>query len=218
MSFLAAFDAETLVAYTIAASALVIAPGPGQALVVARTIQGGTRAGVLTAFGLQVGTLVHTIAAAIGLSAILAASATAFTVVKYLGAVYLIVLGATMLRKTWSGSAANGEVATAPRVRNGALILHAFATGVLNPKVAIFFLAFLPQFVHPERGGVFGQFLVLGLILMGLGVAGDSTVAWLTGRARARVAASPRFTRWRDTVTGTVLVALGLRLAFVQRT
>lgn len=217
MNLLTLFDAQTLLTYCLAAIALVIAPGPGQALVIARTIEGGFRAGLLTNVGLEIGTFVHTIAAAIGLSAILATSATAFAAVKYAGAAYLIALGVMTLRKARSAKTQVDPGTLIAVTRDRMLIVHAAATGVFNPKVAIFFLAFLPQFVHPERGAVFAQFLTLGTILIMFGFTGDAIVAWLTARARARVARSGRFARWRESIIGTVLVALGLRLAFAQR-
>jgi len=194
----------------------VAAPGPGQALVMARTLQGGARAGVLTAVGLNVGTVGHTVAAALGLSALLLASANAFTVVKLAGAVYLLLLGTRMIAGTLRARAANGpdrSPGESPPAPSSRLLAHGVVTGLLNPKVAIFFLAFLPQFVHPERGAVFLQFAVLGLVLATLGVLGDSTVALLAARTGRRVAAG----RWRERITGGVLVALGIRLAFVRR-
>jgi len=215
------FDASTLGPYVAVALALVAAPGPGQALVMARTLQGGARAGLLTSLGLNVGTLTHTVAAALGLSAVLMASATAFTVVKLLGAVYLLFLGGTMIwRSIREPSSAVAALRTGPN-GNGRppahLFLHAVVTGILNPKVALFFFAFLPQFVRPERGYPFVQFAVLGCILAGFGVVGDSVVALLTARAHARVLAGSRGSVWRERIVGTVLVALGLRLAFVSR-
>ena len=210
------FDAATFGTYLGAAAALVAAPGPGQALVMARTLQGGVRAGLLTSVGLNLGTVVHTAAAALGLSALLLASATAFTAVKLVGAVYLVVLGARMI----SGTLGGHRVATPdrpapdpPRVASSRLLAHGVLTGVLNPKVALFFLAFLPQFVRPERGGAFVQFVVLGLALATLGVIGDSIVAVIAARTGRRMVAGV----WRERVTGSVLVGLGLRLAFLRR-
>jgi threonine/homoserine/homoserine lactone efflux protein len=210
------FDAATFGTYLAAAAALVIAPGPGQALVMARTLQGGVRAGLLTSVGLNLGTVVHTAAAALGLSALLLASATAFTVVKLVGAVYLVILGARMIASTWGGRrllAAPDRPAEAPRLPSSRLLAHGALTGVLNPKVAVFFLAFLPQFVRPERGGVFVQFAVLGLVLATLGVIGDSIVALIAGRTGRRMAGGA----WRERLTGGVLVALGIRLALLRR-
>lgn len=207
------FEPATLGTYLLAAVALVVAPGPGQALVLARTLQGGTRHGVLTALGLELGTLVHTLAAALGLSAILATSAAAFAVVKWLGAGYLVWLGIGALRAAGRGPVA--EVAAPAPTHH--VLLRAAVTGLLNPKVALFFLAFLPQFVTPARGHVFLQFVVLGLLFAILGLAGDGLLAMAAGRARTRLVRSTAGSRWRERVTGTVLIGLGLRLALVQR-
>lgn len=212
------FDVATLVAYSAACVLLIAAPGPGQALIIARTLSGGTRDGVLTAFGLQIGTLVHTIAAALGLSAILATSATAFSVVKYAGAVYLVALGVLALRRAGTTIATAASIPVdgrAPSDRR--LVAHATVTGILNPKVALFFLAFLPQFVHPERGLVLVQFVTLGLILAVLGVIGDSAVAYAAGHARERFLTNARFMAWRERIMGSMFIALGLRLAFAER-
>jgi threonine/homoserine/homoserine lactone efflux protein len=210
------FDAKTYATYLAAAAALVAAPGPGQALVVARTLHGGARAGLLTSVGLNLGTLGHTVAAALGLSALLLASATAFTVVKLVGAAYLLVLGARMLlatlRRTPVAVPSRGEPEPRP-VDSSSLLAHGVLTGLLNPKVALFFLAFLPQFVRPERGWVFLQFTVLGATLALLGVVGDCAVALLAARTGRRLLGGT----WRERITGGVLVALGVRLALVRR-
>ena len=210
------FDATTFGTYVAAAAALVAAPGPGQALVMARTLQGDLRAGLLTSVGLNLGTVVHTVAAALGLSALLLASATAFTVVKMMGSVYLVFLGARMIARTLRErrvTAPEGLVPEPPRIESSRLLAHGMLTGVLNPKVALFFLAFLPQFVRPERGGVFAQFAVLGLVLATMGVMGDSIVAVIASRTGRHMAAGV----WRERLTGGVLVALGVRLALVRR-
>lgn len=207
------FDATTLTTYLVAGAALVVAPGPGQALVIARTVQGGARAGVLTAAGLEIGTLVHVLAAALGLSVILMHSATAFALVKYLGAAYLVWLGIKALRE--SGRAGAGQAqAPAPARR---VLVQAVVTGVLNPKVALFFLAFLPQFVHPERGHVLLQFVVLGTLLALMGLTFDSTVSFFVGRARRRMAVSARFAVWRERLMGCVLIGLGVKLALAEQ-
>jgi len=260
--FTSLFDPQTLFTYCLAAAALVAAPGPAQALIIARTIQHGRPAGFATIAGLQVGTFLHTMLAAFGLSAVLATSATAFTVVKYVGAAYLVILG---VRALWSsreqsntapqaeassavnvanvgfdgrsgipadaaGESRTADVSAAARVGGapdagaaGAhasvrwLIVHGAVTGTLNPKVAIFFLAFLPQFVHPERGGVFIQFLVLGILLILISCLGDGLVVWAVGKARTRLLSSTRFSTWRERLTGIMLIGLGLRLALIER-
>jgi threonine/homoserine/homoserine lactone efflux protein len=214
---MALFDTTTLMTYCIAAIALVIAPGPGQALVLARTVEGGTRAGVLTAVGLEIGTLVHTFAAALGLSAILATSATAFTMVKNVGAAYLVVLGTIAL---WRARRASTTATSIPHVHSASgshLVVHAAVAGVLNPKVAVFFVAFLPQFVDPDRGAVLAQFVGLGVLLACFGFTFDTTLSAVAGRARDRLLGSRRFTAWRERVTGAVMIGLGLRLALEKQ-
>lgn len=212
---------ETLLGYTAAATALVLLPGPAQALVLTRSVERGARAGILTAVGLDVATLVHTLAAALGLSAILAASATAFTGVKLAGAAYLMWLGVRMLRVAPStAQPPRRELRGAgglPAIRDRALLLHGFVTGLLNPKVALFFLAFLPQFVRHERGHVLMQFLVLGAILAALDLLWAAVLATAAARARRRLGEGDRFVRWRERITGGMLVALGVKLAFTRR-
>jgi threonine/homoserine/homoserine lactone efflux protein len=210
-------EPAVLLAYTLAALALVIAPGPGQALVLTRTVESGTRGGLLTSLGLEIGTLAHTLAAALGLSAILATSATAYAVVKYAGALYLVALGSLMLWRARASGHDRAVAAHAAAASGSRLVLHAAMTGVLNPKVAVFFLAFLPQFVRPERGAVLAQFLVLGLVLSTLGFIFDASLAVIAGRARRRLTGSARFAAWRERVTGAVLMGLGLKLALADR-
>lgn len=211
----APFAESTLFAFGVAAAAIVAAPGPGQALVLTRTLQGGTRRGIWTAFGLEIGTVVHTFAAALGLSAILATSAMAFAIVKYLGAAYLMWLGI----RTFRGALVDRAETTArqEQARTTRVVAHAAVTGILNPKVAVFFLAFLPQFVDPGRGRVFLQFVLLGFAFATLGFLGDSLVAAVAGRARRRLVTGKRWALWRERATGTALIALGIRLAFQER-
>ena len=207
------FDAHTLLAYVLATIVLILTPGPGQALVMAYTIKGGSKNGVLAALGLEFGTVFHTIAAALGLSAILATSASAFTIVKLVGAVYLMILGIRHLIEK------KGPAQTrAPKGQSaGRVLAQATATGILNPKVALFFLAFLPQFVRPERGATVLQFLILGGIFSFFGFVGDSLVAITTGYLGNFVGGNPRFQQWRERITGMMLIAIGARLAFVRR-
>lgn len=212
------FDPVVLLAYLGAASLLVLAPGPSQALVIARSISGGIRAGVLTSAGCEIGTLVHTVAAALGLSAILATSATAFNIVKYLGAIYLVVLGVSVLRR-----AGRHDIAAASATGNGQrdsaarLLLHGALTGTLNPKVALFFLAFLPQFVDPARGAVHWQILVLGLTFMGLGIISDGMFALVAGAAGDFLRHNRPFLRFQRWFAGTSFVGLGVTAALATR-
>jgi len=205
------FDSTTLITFLVASVAIIIAPGPAQALVLTRTLGDGRAAGAMTAVGLNVGTLAHAFAAALGLSAILATSAAAFGVVKYVGAAYLIYLGIRALR------ARDDEPERVEGVRAGAMFWRAVATGTLNPKVAVFFLAFLPQFVAPERGSAFWQFVVLGAILAALDVIYELILVWAAGALRGRVLGSRWFAQWRQRVTGAALIGLGARLALAQR-
>lgn len=212
---------DTLATYTAAAVALVLVPGPAQALILTRSLERGAAAGVVTALGLDLATMVHSLAAALGLSAILATSAAAFTVVKLVGAAYLIWLGLRMLRAHSRGREPTGATeaknrgAAPPRVSR--LLGDGFLTGLLNPKVALFFLAFLPQFVHPERGHVVSQFLLLGGILALLDLLWATVLSAVVARARRRFAGPGRFAAWRDRLAGGVLVALGVKLALTRR-
>lgn len=202
------FDTNTLLAYLAAATVLVLIPGPGTAWIVAQTVAGGTRRGVQAGLGLETATLIHAIAAGLGLSALLAASALAFEVLKYAGAAYLVWLGI----KAWREKGAADITLAAPS--NGRHVYRrSVLTGVLNPKVAVFFLAFLPQFVHPERGLVWLQFIVLGALLSIIGFSNSCMLALAIGRFGRRLSASPRIARWRQRLIGSVFVGLGVRLA-----
>ena len=206
-------DLSTWLLFLAASTALVLAPGPGQALVLSRTLAGGRRAGALTAVGLNVGTLFHSAAAAVGLSALLATSAVAFAAVKYVGAAYLILLGLRTLRARPQGP----EHAEAAPAAAAATLAQAIATGILNPKVALFFLAFLPQFVDPARGSALAQFLMLGATLALLDTLYEWTLVGLVTRMRERYLRSERLQAWQRRISGGVLLALGLRLAAQER-
>src|SRR5258708_9053688 len=199
--------------YIAAAAALALAAVPGQALVVPRSLTSGTRAGLMPSLGLNVGTMVHTVAAALGLSAILATSATAFSIVKYAGALYLIYLGLKSLLERRPQLATQPTVPETPRQA----FVRSVTIGILNPKVALFFLAFLPQFVDPKRGPVFLQFVILGAILACIGITFDTLLASIAAKLGHWFAQNPRFTLWRQRVTGGVMVVLGVELALTQR-
>lgn len=217
------FDAPTLLAYLAAAAVLVLIPGPGTAWIVAQSAAGGTARGVRAAFGLETATLIHALAAGLGLSAVLATSALAFELLKYAGAAYLVWLGI----KAWrdgsvadAASAGSGQPASGTETRAAAdaardVYWRSVMTGVLNPKVAVFFLAFLPQFVHPERGMAWLQFLVLGVLLSLIGLSHSLVLSFAIGRYGRRFKQGAN--RWKQRITGTVFIALGLRLALQQR-
>jgi threonine/homoserine/homoserine lactone efflux protein len=213
------FDAPTLLAFLAAAVVLVIIPGPGTAWIVAQTVAGGTARGLRAGLGLETATLIHALAAGLGLSAVLATSALAFEVLKYAGAFYLVWLGI----KAWRGGSdgAGAELHPAPAqasaATTGAVYWRSVMTGVLNPKVALFFLAFLPQFVHPERGLVWLQFLVLGALLSLIGFSHSAFLSTMIGRFGRKLRGSGRFAHWRQRALGAFFIGLGLRLALQQR-
>jgi threonine/homoserine/homoserine lactone efflux protein len=209
------FDLPTLLAYLAAAVVLVIIPGPGTAWIIAQTVAGGTARGLRAGLGLETATLIHALAAGFGLSALLATSALAFEVLKYAGALYLVWLGI----KSWrsSSDAVTDDLHPVPSRSNGGVYWRSVVTGVLNPKVALFFLAFLPQFVHPERGLVWLQFLVLGALLSMIGFCNSAMLSTMIGRFGRHLRGTGRFARWRQRLLGTFFIGLGLRLAIQQR-
>ena len=172
-------DRGAFLVFALASLALAIVPGPAVLYIVAQSVQGGRRAGAVSALGVSTGGMVHVAAAVIGLSAVLAASATAFTIVKIAGAVYLVWLGIrTLLSRDDSIAGRRAEPTMARTYRQGVIV------NVLNPKTALFFLAFLPQFVDPDRGAVAPQVLALGVIFLLLAMASDSTYALVAGSVR----------------------------------
>jgi threonine/homoserine/homoserine lactone efflux protein len=207
-------DVSSYLVFLGASVALILVPGPAQALVTARTLAAGRYQGAFTAVGLNVGTLFHAAVAGLGLSAILATSAVAFSVVKYVGAAYLIYLGLRALR---SKVAFSLPASAGPDQSDLAALGQAVAAGILNPKVALFFLAFLPQFVDPSRGAVVVQFLILGASMALLDIAYELVLVYLVSRVRERYLRSPKLVAWQTRIAGVMLVALGLRLAAQER-
>jgi threonine/homoserine/homoserine lactone efflux protein len=202
-------EPHSLALFVVAAIALLLVPGPAVLYVVARSIHEGRRAGVVSVLGIHVGTLVHIAAATLGLSAIVLSSAVAFTAVKIAGAVYLVGLGVWTLLS----SRAESEVALGGE-RN---LRRAFAQGivvnVLNPKTALFFLAFLPQFVDADATHPAVQIAFLGLLFGALGLVTDSVWAVAAGTAGGMLRSSRRFVRSQRFVAGSVYVGLGVATA-----
>jgi threonine/homoserine/homoserine lactone efflux protein len=206
------FDSTRFFLFLTAALLLAVAPGPGMLYVLARSLAGGKREGVLSAFGTFFGGMVHVFAAALGVSIILARSALAFATVKYVGAAYLCFLGIRMIldaRKPDS-SALEIDPPTKP-VRNP--LWQGVATEVLNPKTALFFLSFIPQFVNHSGGHVFLQFLMLGTVSVVLNTTADLIVIALAGPIGERIRSSATFRRRQRTVTGAIMIGLGTYLA-----
>ena len=203
----------TLALFSAAALALIVVPGPAVLYIVAQSIDRGRPAGLVSALGVATGGLVHVTAAAIGLSALLVSSATAFTVVKVAGAAYLIGVGLlTLLRR---GEEADGAPPRARRLRR--TYAQGVVVNVLNPKTALFFLAFLPQFVDQDAGSVGTQIVVLGLLFVVLAVLSDSLWALAAGTASGWLRSSPHFGSVRRYVSGTVFVGLGIVAAGTRR-
>jgi threonine/homoserine/homoserine lactone efflux protein len=204
-------SAATLVLFAGAALLLLVITGPAVLYIVGRSVEHGRRGGLVSVLGIHTGTLVHVAAAAVGLSALLVRSAAVFTTVKLVGAAYLIGLGVRRLvrpRTEDTGSAGQEDGALRRVYWQGVVV------NVLNPKTALFFFAFLPQFVRPERGHVALQVLVLGTMFVVLGALSDSTYALLAGTLGARLFRRPAAVVARERVSGGVYVALGVATAF----
>ena len=202
-------DASTLAVFMLASLALAVVPGPAVLYIVARSVDQGRAAGLVSSFGIATGGLVHVLAATLGLSALLASSATAFTVVKYAGAAYLIVLG---VRRLLTREEPEDEIAAKPRARRR-LFLDGVVVNVLNPKTALFFLAFLPQFVDPDAAAAPLQILELGLVFVAIALCSDSLWALAAGTLGAWLRRSRWYLGVKRWVTGTIFVGLGLSTA-----
>ena len=200
-------DAAHLIAFAVAATTIALIPGPGILYVLARSLGGGRNEGLRSTAGTGIGGLVHVAAAAAGLSAIIATSATAFTVVKYLGAAYLIWLGRKALFRRSHEAPSVAAGGTAPTTSNA--LRQGVLTEVLNPKTALFFLTFLPQFCQPENGPVAVQVLVLGAVSVGLNTLIDVAVAFAAGGISRRLRERPTMWRRQQVATGSILIGLG---------
>lgn len=201
-------DVSTLLVFALAGLALIAVPGPNLIYIATRSVAQGRRHGIASALGVELGTLIHIAAATVGLSALIASSALAFDLVRYAGAAYLVYLGIRTMRDRTGGllgGAADGAAPATPLRRTFA---EGVIVNVLNPKVALFFLAFLPQFVDPAKSAA-PQILVLGLILFVIGTAMDFVWAFGAAALRGRLQRSPRFAARQRFVTGGVYVALG---------
>jgi threonine/homoserine/homoserine lactone efflux protein len=204
------FDTHRFLLFFVAALLLAVTPGPGIFYVLARSLAGGRREGILSSFGTFVGGLFHVLAAALGVSAILAASALAFHTVKYAGAAYLVWLGIRMIRTR------NAEMAVSASQPSQGAFRQGILTEVLNPKTALFFLSFIPQFVAPERSHVFLQFVVLGVLCVLLNTAADLLVVVLAAPLERKLKNSARFRRGQRTASGLGMITLGAYVALAD--
>lgn len=205
-------DGAQFAGFIAAAALLVVTPGPNTLLILTNSVAGGRAAGMATVLGVEAGTLVHTITSAVGITAVLANSAVAFEAMKYVGAAYLAFIG---LRAVLSSGRSLPELQKYS-TRPGRTFGQALLTSTLNPKGAIFFVAFLPQFVRPECGHVPSQVIVLGATVAVIGVAFGSILAVAAGRAHAWLRRDV-VARWRERLTGSVLIGLSVWLVFTQR-
>jgi threonine/homoserine/homoserine lactone efflux protein len=206
-------DLTTLIAYIAVVFGFVFIPGPATLLTIARATSSGTKVGIATGAGIAAGDVFHTVMAMIGISAIIAASATLFSVIKYIGAAYLIYLGIRAIMEKTPANPAAGALA----ISAGKAFRQAVLTEVLNPKTALFFLAFLPQFVRPENGTVMLQMAGLGVIFVVLGLFSTVVFAVSAGRLGTFLRRNPSVLRWQGKVVGGIYCALGVRLALQQR-
>jgi threonine/homoserine/homoserine lactone efflux protein len=204
------FGIQHFALFVSAGILLNLTPGPDTAFILGRAIAGGRRAGVASALGISVGSICHTCAAAVGLSAVLAASAWAFTIVKLLGAYYLIYLGIRILVQSESTFSVPTRAQSAS---TRTAFMQGMVTNVLNPKVALFFLAFLPQFIVSTTATKIPAFLLLGFTFVATGTIWCLILAWFAGGISRRLREHQRFGVWLNRALGGLFVALGLRLA-----
>ena len=199
--------------FVMASVVLLLTPGPAVLFIVARSIEQGRLAGLISVLGIHLGTIVHIFAAAIGLSALLVSSAVAFAIVKYLGAAYLIWIGI----RTFMAKDASAETPVTPAEPLGRVFRDGFLVNLFNPKTAIFFLAFLPQFVDPKRGPLHWQILILGMTFMGLGIISDGMFALAAGAAGDLLRRNQRFLRFQRRVASCSFIGLGVTAALASR-
>ena len=202
-------DLPTLVTYSAIVLGFVFLPGPATLLTVARSTTSGTKVGIATGAGISTGDLVHTLFAVVGISAIIATSATLFSIVKYAGAAYLFYLGIKAVLEKAPTDLGQGRLP----LSSGEAFRQAILAEVLNPKTALFFLAFLPQFVDPERGNVVAQLLLLGAIFASIGFF--ATIVFAVGAAGLGrfLRRHPTVMKWQGKIVGSVYCGLGVRIA-----
>ncbi|HCH53289.1 MAG TPA: lysine transporter LysE [Aeromonas sp.] len=201
-----------LALFVVSGLLLNMMPGPDSLLIMLRSGSQGWRAGSVAALGIGTGTMVHVLAAALGLSALLSASAELFTVIKLIGALYLVYLGVSLLRQKAAPASADAAV-TLPRLSYGRIYRQGLLTNVLNPKVALFFLAFVPQFIDPAAPQKALAFIVLGCIFNINGMIWCHLLAFSTAYASRKVRLPARLGRWLNRLMGGLFVGLGIKLA-----
>ncbi|RQR76131.1 LysE family translocator [Burkholderia sp. Bp9012] len=204
--------------FVLAVFLLNVTPGPDTAYIVGRSVAQGRGAGLMSALGISAGCCVHALACAFGLTALLAASAAAFMVIKLVGAAYLIYLGARMILAKQAAAPAGAEAARATAAKPlRQLFMQGFWTNVLNPKVVLFFVSFFPQFVSADSPHKALAFLALGSVFLVMSTIWSCIVAWVAGSVTQRFSGKPGVRKWLDRTVGSAFVGLGLRLAATQR-
>lgn len=206
-------DVTTILAFVTAAIILLVIPGPAVLYVITRSTEQGTKAGLVSVCGIQAGTLVHAAAAALGVSAILMASAMAFAVLKYAGAGYLIYLGC---KKLFGKKKTDADSKPLPPQSMKAIFWQGMVVNVLNPKCALFFFAFLPQFINPATGNVTGQVLLFGLLFTVLAFITDGSYALAAGRLGKWLKRNPHYLRLEAYISGLIYISLGLLTLLMQ--
>ncbi|VWD59134.1 LysE family translocator [Burkholderia contaminans] len=202
--------------FVLAVFLLNVTPGPDTAYIVGRSVAQGRGAGLMSALGISAGCCVHALACAFGLTALLAASAAAFTVIKLVGAAYLIYLGVRMIIAKQAAEPSSTAATQAEKPLRQ-LFMQGFWTNVLNPKVVLFFVSFFPQFVSADSPHKAWAFLTLGGVFVAMSTVWTSLVAWVAGSVTARFSGKPGVKKWLDRTVGSAFVGLGLRLATSQR-
>lgn len=207
-------DQPTLITYVAIVLGFVFIPGPATLLTVARATTSGTRVGIATGAGITVGDIVHTLLAIVGVSAIIATSAVLFSIIKYIGAAYLVYLGIkAIIEKSPTSLGGKGQLPiTAPQAFRQAVLAE-----LLNPKTALFFLAFLPQFVKPENGAVIIQLTILGVLFALIGFFSTIVFAVSAGNLGNFLRRNPKILKWQGKIVGSIYCTLGIRLALQER-
>lgn len=203
-------DSTSLAIFIAAAIALALSPGPAVLFIVARSIEQGSKAGITSTLGIALASIIHIIFAALGLSTLLMQSALAFSIVKYFGATYLIYLGI----RSFQARSEDEQIERLQNTKTKRLFIQGFIVNLLNPKTALFFLAFLPQFVNPANGSITLQIILLGSIFVGIAIVSDSLYAIAAGAAKKHLFGNEFVTRFQKYFSGTIYIALGIATAF----
>lgn len=206
---------ETILTFLAASALVTVAPGPDNLMVLSVGVSRGRSAGMGFGLGCAIGCFTHTLWATLGIGAIVLASDSAFTLLKMVGAAYLVYIGVMAWRH--AGAMALTQLDPAKRESIGAQVRRGFVANAINPKVALFFIAFLPQFVAPSRGAVWPQMLLLGALFAAQTVVIFGSLGWFAGSIGAGLQRQPKLAVWLDRCAGTIFIGLALRLATVSR-